>query len=81
MGRTMTVSASVKRAGELIQKIKSTRVPVGLEDDVDLAVAALAGGGEGGANLGGMVAVVVDHGDAARRCREAESAGRRRESD
>ena len=54
-----------KCTAELVQKIKGAGVAVGLEEDVDLAVAALAGGGEGGANFGGMVAVVVDHGDAA----------------
>ena len=54
-------------ATELVHEIESAGIPVGLEDDVDSAVAALAGGGEGGANLGGMVAVVVDDGDAARR--------------
>ena len=40
--------------------------PVGLEDDVDLPVAALARRGQRGANLRGMVAVVVHHRNAAR---------------
>ena len=52
-------------AGELVHKVEGTGVAVGLEDDVNLAVAALAGGGKGGANLGGVMAVVVDDGDAA----------------
>jgi hypothetical protein len=51
---------------ELVQKIERARVPVRLKDDMDALVAALAGGGQGGANLGGVVAVVVHHGDAAR---------------
>ncbi len=37
-----------------------------LEHDVNMPVAAFARGGQGGANLGGMVAVVVDDGHAAR---------------
>jgi len=37
---------------------------MGLEDDVDVPESALASGGEGGSNLGGVVAVVVDDGDA-----------------
>src|SRR5580704_18175074 len=35
-----------------------------LEDDVDLREAALQRSGQGSANLGGMMAVVVDDGDA-----------------
>ena len=35
-----------------------------LEDDVDLPEAALQRRGQGSANLGGVVAVVVDDGDA-----------------
>ena len=66
MGSTITVSASVNAPRELVQKIEGAGVAVGLEDDVNLPVAALAGRGEGGANLGGMVAVIVHHGDAAR---------------
>ena len=38
------------------------------------AVAALAGGGQGGANLGGVVAVVVDDGDAAGLAAQLEAA-------
>ena len=47
---------------------------MGLEDDVDALVAALAGGGEGGANFGGVVAVVVDDGDAAGLAAKLEAA-------
>src|SRR5215471_21232676 len=34
-----------------------------LEDHMNAAVSTLPGGGEGGADLGGMVAVIVDHRD------------------
>ena len=54
-----------KCTAELVQKIKGAGVAVGLEDDEDAAMATLPRGCEGGANFGGMVAVVVDHGDAA----------------
>ena len=37
-------------------------------------MAALAGGGEGGANLGGVVAIVVNHGDAADGAAELKAA-------
>jgi hypothetical protein len=46
---------------------------VGLEEDVNFPVAALAGGGEGGANFGGVMAVVVDDGDAAGRAAKLKS--------
>ncbi len=55
-----------KCASELVQKISGARVPVRLEDDVNLAAAARARSGQRGANLGGMVAVVVDNRHAAR---------------
>ncbi len=38
---------------------------MGLEDDVDAAAGGFASRGKGGANFGGVVAVVVDDGDAA----------------
>ncbi len=41
------------------------RVAVRLKDNVDLPVAAFARSGEGGADLGGVVAVVVHDGNAA----------------
>ncbi len=66
MGSTMTVSASAECAAKLLQKIESSGVPVRLEDDVNLAVRALARRRQRGANLGGVVAVIVHHRDAAR---------------
>jgi hypothetical protein len=47
---------------------------VRLEYNVDLAESALAGGGEGGADLGGVVAVVVDHAYARACASQLESA-------
>ena len=44
-----------------------------LEDDMDAPVTAFTGGGQGSANLGGMVAVVVDHRDAARRAAQLKA--------
>ena len=49
-----------------------------LEDDVDLAEAALPRRRQRGADLGRMVAVIVDHGDAVRRARSTGSGGPRR---
>lgn len=54
-----------KGGGELVEKFAGAGVAVGLEEYVDSPVAALAGGGEGGADFGGVMAVVVDDGDAA----------------
>jgi hypothetical protein len=45
-----------------------------LEDDVDLAESALAGGGEGGTDFGGVVAVIVDDGYAAASASHLEAA-------
>jgi len=50
--------------GKLGHEVGGAGVTVGLEEDVDALVTALAGGGEGGANLGGVVAVIVNDGDA-----------------
>ena len=50
--------------GELVHQVAGAGVAMRLEDDVDLAKSALARGGQRGPNLGGMVAVVVDHADA-----------------
>ena len=47
---------------------------MGLEDDVDALEGAEAGGGEGGADFGGMVAVVVNDGDAGGFATELEAA-------
>ena len=44
-----------------------------LEDDVDATVTALAGRGQRGANLSGMVAVVVHYGDAVRLAAQLET--------
>ena len=55
----------VEGGGELGHEVASAGVAVGLEDDVDGAVAAIAGGAEGGEDFCGVVAVVVDDGDAA----------------
>ena len=56
-----TSSASVKAVGELVQQQRGARVHVRLEDRPQAAVGAdlLARGGEGGAHLGRVVAVVV----------------------
>ena len=53
-----------KSGGELVKQVAGAGVAVGLEENMDVAVAALAGGGKGGTNFSGVVAVVVDHGDA-----------------
>ena len=47
--------------GEFLHQCLGTGVAVGLEDNVNAAVAALAGGGERGEDLGGVMAVIVDH--------------------
>src|SRR5271165_1342120 len=54
----------VKRGGKVIEEQLRSRITVGLEDNVNAPKAALARGGQSGAYLRGMVAVVVDHGDA-----------------
>src|ERR1700730_15719147 len=53
-----------KSGGELDHKITRAGIAVGLKYHVDFAEAALAGGSQCGANLGGMMAVVIDHADA-----------------
>ena len=55
-----------KRASEFLQKIKSSGVPVRLEDNVDAPMPACARRSQRGANLRGVVAVIVHHGNAAR---------------
>ncbi len=55
-----------KRADKLLQKISGARVPVRLKDHVDLAARAGARRLQRGANLGGVVAVIIDNGHAAR---------------
>ena len=49
--------------GELGHQVAGAGVAVRLEEDVDAGEAAVAGGAEGGEDLGGVVAVVVDDGD------------------
>src|SRR5271157_4269698 len=62
-----------KCAAELVQQIPGPRVTVGLKDDEDALVSAFAGGGQGSANLRGMVTVVVYHGHAARLTAQLEA--------
>ena len=52
-------------AAELFHQVFRARVAVRLKDHVNVPVSALAGGSKRGANLGGMMAVVVNHGNAA----------------
>ena len=47
---------------------------MGLEDDEDFAVAALAGGGERSGDFGGVMAVVVDDSDAVGAAAKLEAA-------
>ena len=63
-----------ERGGEFIEQQLRARVAVRLKDDVDLAEAALPRRRQRGANLGGMMAVVVDHGDAVGAALELEAA-------
>ena len=51
--------------GEFVHEIAGAGEAVGLEEDVDAVESALASGCEGGANFGGMMAVIVDDADAA----------------
>src|ERR1700730_7993425 len=53
-----------KSGGELDHKITRAGIAVGLKYHVDFAEAALAGGSQCGANLRGMMAVVINHADA-----------------
>ena len=55
---------------EFMHEVAGTGVAVGLEDDVNLAISALASGGKRGADFGRVMAVVVDDGDAS--CLPAE---------
>src|ERR1700678_2092549 len=63
-----------KCRGELRDEVAGAGIAVGLEDDVNLVVAALAGGGECGGDFGGVVAVVVDDGDAVGAAAKLEAA-------
>src|ERR1035437_5875968 len=55
----------VERARELFHEVKRPREPVWLKQHVDAPEAAQPGAVERGADLGGMVAVIVDDRDAA----------------
>src|SRR5947209_9395688 len=48
---------------EFFQEVAGAGVTVRLEDHVNPVEAALAGSREGGANLGGMVSVIINHAD------------------
>ena len=50
--------------GKLVEEQLRAGIAVGLENNVDTAESALARSGESGANLCGVVAVVIDHGHA-----------------
>ena len=68
----------MKCAREIVHQRLRAGVAMGLEQHVDAAIAAGARGGQSRANLGGMMTVIVDDGDAAAPRRAPESAGRRR---
>src|ERR1700678_1435738 len=63
-----------KCRGELRDEVAGAGIAVGLEDDVNLVVAALAGGGECGGDFGGVVTVIVDDGDAVGAAAKLEAA-------
>ena len=60
--------------GELLHQITSAGVAVRLEDDVNLAEAALPGRSQSRFDLCGMVSVVVDHTDAGGASAQLEAA-------
>src|SRR5437764_2008664 len=64
----------VERGEELLTEVPRPGVAVRLEHRDDPAVEPGLGGGEGRADLGGVMAVVVDHGHARRRATDLESA-------
>ena len=70
----------VEGAREVVEEIARARVAVRLEGDHDAAGVHLARGGERRADLGRVVAVVVDHAHAARPRPCSRSAARRRRS-
>ena len=55
----------VKGAREIVHQRLRPGVAMRLEENMNAAVAARPRGGQSRANLGGMMAVIVDHGDAA----------------
>ena len=64
----------MKGAREIVHQRLRARVAVRLEQHVNASKAAGARGRERGANLGGVMAVVVDHGDAALRAAHLKAA-------
>ena len=64
--------------GEFIQQQLRARVAMRLKDNVDLAEATLPRRSQRGADLRGMMSVVVDHGHAVALIRSIESGGPRR---
>ena len=54
----------VERRSEFFHQVAGSRVAMRLEDDVNLAECALAGGRERSFDFGRMMAVVVDNADA-----------------
>src|SRR2546427_7925989 len=69
----------VEGGPELLEQVRGARVAVRLERRHDPAVEPCLGGGQGGADLDGMVAVVVDDGDAIDRAPYLEAALHARE--
>src|SRR5207249_9517872 len=53
----------LKRSCKLVHQITGSGIAMRLEDHMNLAKATLPGGGKGGANFRGMVAVVIDYAD------------------
>src|SRR5262245_41111085 len=64
----------VEGGEELAAQVQRARVAVGLEYRDDAPVESRLGGGEGGADLGGMMPVVVDDEDAPRLAADLEAA-------
>src|SRR5215471_7626103 len=64
----------VEGGEELLTQVERARVAMRLEHGHYTTVEPRLGGGEGRANLGGMVAVVVDHRDASHRAPDLEAA-------
>ena len=63
----------IKRAAKIFPEVLRARVAVRLEEDQQALVIAAARGVERGANFGGMMAVVVDQGDAVERAFDFEA--------
>ena len=52
-----------KGGGEFVHQVAGAGVAVRLKDDMQAAEPALAGRGQGGSDLGGMMTVIVNHAD------------------